>query len=133
MPMNDELLRREPVDKPPISQSGKPTTYLTYRMLEFMFSHRDETFTPHRLARLMAAKQYDTNLLCRQLKDMDFIIEDHPGTGKYRYNLNSTNIELQASFERFLVEVETEDLPVHLMLNYPPSYLSKGGEYYGHF
>lgn len=125
----DSADEKELLDTPPIDKYGRPTTYLAFRILKFMFSQRDKSFASNKLSKLMAANLSDTELICKQLKYLDLFIEDHSQPSKYRYNLNSTNTETQASFERYLVEVEFEALPVHLMLDYSPSYRSRSDLY----
>lgn len=121
------------VNLPPIDSQGKPTTYLTFRLLKLMFSRPSRFFTPGELAKLLSAKYSDTDLICRQLKLMDFLTESPSQQVGYRYNLNSKNFKTQASFETFLVDVELEALPVHLMLDYSPSYRSPGDPRAGRF
>ena len=111
-------------DLPPIDEHGKPTTYLSFMILELMFCEPHRWFTTTELAKLLAARSSDVDLICRQLKQADFLVESTNVPSQYQYNLNSVNINVQAGYEKFLVEVELESLPVHLMLDYSPSFRS---------
>ncbi len=110
---------------PPIDDFGRPTTYLSYRLLKYMYKYRNESYTPRELSGLLCAKHSDVKLLFRQLKKLDFIVEDLENSQKFRYNLNCKNVELQAEFESYLVEVLLKSLPVHRMVDYSPSYRQK--------
>lgn len=111
-------------DLPPIDEHGKPTTYLSFLILELMFREPHRWFTTTELAKLLAARFSDVESICRQLKQTDFLFESPKVHSQYQYNLNSTNISVQVAFEKFLVEVELQALPVHLMLAYSPSFRS---------
>lgn len=114
--------KKETNDIPPIDKNGKPTTYLSYMVLNKLFSEPKRPFTLKDLTKLLAAKYSDIDLICNQLTQMDIILEESSDSVCYRYNLNSANADLQAKFEKFLVEVELESLPVHLILPYSPSF-----------
>ena len=113
---------------PPIDKHGRPTTYLSYMILKLMFSEPRRWFTPEDLAKLLAAKDSDVQLICQQLKRRDLLIEDPAQTGKYQYNLNTDNLNEQISIEKFLLEAELDNLPVHLMLSYSPSFPNRPSE-----
>ena len=115
---------QEVAELPPIDKNGRPTTYLSFMILKLMFSEPNRRFTPHHLAKLLAAKKSDTDLICRQLKQLDLLSEDPLQTVRYQYNLNTSNLEIQTALECFLAEVELNNLPVHLMLDYSPSFHS---------
>ena len=115
---------KELADLPPVDEYGKPTTYLSFLILELMFCDPHKWFTTTQLAKLLAAKFSDVDSICRQLQQADFLVESTKVPGQYQYNLNSINSDVQAAFERFLVEVELESLPVHLILDYSPSFRS---------
>jgi hypothetical protein len=115
---------KELADLRPIDEYGKPTTYLSFLVLELMFCEPHRWFTTTELARLLAARFSDVDSICRQLKQAHFLVECAKVPNQYQYNLNSTNSDLQAAFEKFLVEVELESLPVHLILDYSPSFRS---------
>lgn len=123
MSTNVRLIDEEQfTDLPPIDIHGRPTTYLGYRILKLMFSQLHESFTPKELAKLLVAKDSDTELICRQLKQIDFFSEEPSQPGKYKYNLKCKNVEAQAAFESYLAEVYIKKIPVHLTLDYSPSY-----------
>lgn len=111
-------------DLPPIDEHGKPTTYLSFLVLELMFCEPHRWFTTTELAKLLAARLSDVDSICRQLKYANFLVETPKVPDQYKYNLNSTNSDVQAAFEKFLVEVELESLPIHIMLDYSPSFRS---------
>ena len=119
-------LEKQLDDLPPIDEHGRPTTYLSFLILELMFCEPHRWFTMIELAKLLAARFSDVNSICQQLKQADFLVESTKVPSEYQYNLNSANSNVQAAFEKFLVEVELEALPVHLMLAYSPSFCSGG-------
>lgn len=112
-------------DLPPIDEHGKPTTYLSFLILELMFCEPHRWFTTTELAKLLAARFSDVDSICRQLKHADFLVESPKVPSQYQYNLTSAN-SVQAEFEKFLIEVELESLPIHLTLAYSPSFRSPG-------
>lgn len=117
---------RELCDASAVDEHGIPTTYLSFLILELMFCELHRWFTTAELAKLLAAKFSDVDSICRQLKEADFLVESAKVPGQYQYNVKTKNISVQAGFEKFLVEVELEGLPVHLMLDYSPSFRSPG-------
>lgn len=112
---------RESRDVFAIDGRGRPTTYLSFMILKMMFSEPNRWFTSKELRRLLVANRRDTDLICRQLVYVDLISENATLPGQYQYNINSTNIDVQAGFEKFLVDVELESLPVNSMLDFSPS------------
>lgn len=123
MSTNAKLIDEEQfTDLPPLDIHGRPTTYLGYRILKLMFSQPHESFTPKELAKLLVAKDSDTELICRQLKQIDFFSEESSQPGKYKYNLKCKNVDDQAALESYLAEVYLKAIPVHLILDYSPSY-----------
>lgn len=105
----------------PVNDQGKPTTYLCYRLLKLLFSNPRRSYTPIELANLLASDIKEVDVMCRQLHLADLLTVT-PGENKsYSYNLQSTNTDVQSGFEKYLVDVEREDLPVHLELDYSPS------------
>ena len=117
--------KKPTVDIPPIDSQGIPTTYLSFLILDLMFSDRNRWFSSDQLAKLLAARFSDVESICRQLKYANFLVETPKLPDQYKYNLNSTNSDVQAAFEKFLVEVELESLPIHIMLDYSPSFRSR--------
>ncbi len=109
-------------DLPPIDEHGKPTTYLSFLILELMFCEPHRWFTTTELTKLLAARFSDVDSICRQLKHTDFLVESPNVPSQYKYNLTSANSGVQAEFEKFLIEVELESLPVHLIFDYSPSF-----------
>jgi hypothetical protein len=116
------IAEKKPSDVYPIDKHGRPTTYLAFRILKLMFSQPRKLFTPKELAKLLAAKHSDTELICRQLKRIDFFSEDPSQPGKYKYNLKCKNADAQAALESYLAEVYRKAIPVYLILDYSPSY-----------
>jgi len=112
---------RDPWDSFPIDERGRPTTYLSFKILKMTFSEPRRWFSPKELSKLLGAKDSDTDAICRQLELADLVTVNGSKPEQYRYNLNSRNVDVQAGFEKFLVEVELDSLPVHLMLDYSPS------------
>ena len=114
--------RSELGDIPPLDNNGKPTTYLSFLILELMLSQPNRYFTPKELTKLLAARLSDVDLIRNQLEILDLITENPKQAGEYKYNWSSSNVELQVGFETFLVDVELKNLPVHLTLAYSPSF-----------
>ena len=110
------------VDLPPIDSQGIPTTYLSFLILDLMFSERNRWFASDQIAKFLAARSSDAHAICTGLKHADFLIEDASAPGTYKYNLNCCNAERQARLEKFLLEVEMENLSVHSILPYSPSF-----------
>lgn len=120
---NDGLIYEEKFTNiPPIDMHGRPTTYLGFRILKLMFSQPRRWFTAKELGRLLVSKHSDTKLICRQLIQIDFLIEYPSQPSKYKYNLKCRNTDTQAAFESYLAEVYLKAIPVHLILDYSPSY-----------
>lgn len=117
---------REPWNVFAVNEEGEPTTYLSFMILKTMFSEPYRWFTPKELGKLLVAKYTDVDSICCQLKQVDLLSKNASQHGHYRYNLNTTNVDLQTGFEKFLVDVELENLPVHLTLDYSPSFRSPG-------
>ncbi len=117
--------KREYEAFPPLDRLGRPTTYLTFQIMETLHG-TNHGFTVEELARLLSANPADTHALCRQLEEIDFLYRDKTEPHSYRYNYRSKNEDAQIRFERFLVDVEVEGLPVHLTLDYSPSHRSYG-------
>ncbi len=109
-------------ENPPIDSRGIPTTYLSYLILDLMFTERNRWFTADHLAKIMAATIQDTKLICDGLLQADFLTEDQQKPGSYKYNLNCQDAERQARLEKFLLETELECLQVHTILPYSPSF-----------
>ena len=109
-------------DISPIDNQGIPTTYLSFLILDLMFSERNRWFSSDQLAKFLAARNSDTHAICAGLKHADFLIEDASAPGTYKYNLNCCNAERQAKLEKFLLEVELDNLSVHSILPYSPSF-----------
>ena len=110
------------IDLPPIDSQGIPTTYLSFLILDLMFSERNRWFAADLIAKFLAARTSDVHEICYGLKQSDFLIEDDSALSTYRYNLNCCNAERQARLEKFLLEVELENLPLHSILPYSPSF-----------
>jgi len=114
--------KKPTVDLPPIDSQGIPTTYLSFLLLDMMFSERNRWFSADQIAKFLAARSSDTHAICAGLRQADFLIEDDSTPGTYKYNLHCCNVERQASLEKFLLEVELENLCVHSILPYSPSF-----------
>jgi len=116
--VTDLVFERKLWDHFPIDGQGKPTTYLSYRILKLLFSTPQRSYTSRQLAEMFAADPKEVDVICRQLHLADLVVEN-PGENKsYRYKLDSKNVDVQAGFEKFIVDVEHDNLPVHLMLVY---------------
>lgn len=107
---------------PSIDSQGIPTTYLSFLILDLMFSERNRWFTADQLARFFASRPSDTHAICAALKHVDFLIKDTSSPGTYKYNLDCRNAEQQSRLEKFLLEAELENLSVHTILPYSPSF-----------
>ncbi len=107
----------------PVDKYGRPTTYVSFMVLKAMLSEPRRWFAPRELAECLATKQADVCLICRQLQEMGLVCKSLTEQEQYRYNLESNEgSELQLRLEKFLAEVEVENLPVHLTLDYSPSF-----------
>lgn len=111
-----------PLVDPPIDSAGIPTTYLAYRIVDLMFRERNRSFTPDQLAKFFAARLSDTNTICANLRDADFLLEDDCASGAHKYNLDCRDTQRQARLEKFLLEAELEDLQLHTILPHSPSF-----------
>ncbi len=123
MSTNAKSTNQKPaVNLPPIDSQGIPTTYLSFLILDLMFSERNRWLAADQIAKFLAARTSDAHTICTGLKHADFFIEDASAPGTYKYNLNCCNAERQARLEKFLLEVEMENLSVHSILPYSPSF-----------
>lgn len=123
MSTDDKPIDRKPaVDLSPIDSQGIPTTYLSFLILDLMFSERNRWFSSNQLAKFLAARNSDAYAICAGLKHTDFLIEDDSAPGTYKYNLNCCNVERQARLEKFLLEVELENISIHSILPYSPTF-----------
>lgn len=116
---------RGPSDILATDARGRPTTYLSFMILKTTFSEPNRWFTAEELTKLLSAKYTHTERICRGLKLVDLLSENDSQPGEYRYNLNCKNVEMQTGFENFLVDVQLEALPIHIMLDYSPSFRSR--------
>ena len=105
----------------PVDGNGRPTTFLSYRILKLLFSTYRDSYTPTELANLLASDTLEVDVICRQLHMADLVTENLGENKSYKYNLNSSNIDVQAGFEKFIVDVEEEGFPTTLMSEYSPS------------
>lgn len=119
--MKNTNVKEKQFDLPPVDEDGKPTTYLSFMILKLMFSESRRKFTPTDLARRLAAKEDNIDSICYQLKCYDLLTEDPSQPGKYQYNLDSANVELQVGIEKFLAYVELKHIPVYRYLDFSPS------------
>ena len=120
--MTSPTNKTPPPELSPIDSQGIPTTYLSFLILDLMFSERNRCFTSDQFAKFFAARPSDTHTICTGLKHAGFLTEDASAPGTYKYNLNCDNEERQARLEKFLLEVELENLPVLSILPYSPSF-----------
>lgn len=107
---------------PPINNSGLPTTYMSYRLLKEMFGNHNRSYTIQELSDLTSFRISEVELMCKQLKALDFLTEESSDPTKFKYNVRCKNIELQIGFENFLADVFLKNLQVQIMLDYSPSY-----------
>jgi hypothetical protein len=116
-----EVQKRDPWDIFPLDEEGRPTTYLSYRVLRTMFSQPRRQYTTRELCEVLASKEYEIEVILKQLALVDIVQQNPSCPGYYSYNLSSRNIEMQSDLETFLLDVELEGLPVHIMLDYSPT------------
>ena len=109
-------------DSFPLDTNGRPTSYLAYMVLKAAFVEPSRWFTAADFAKLLAASETDTKALCKDFRTVELFFEDDSSPGRYRYNLECPHSELQVAFEKFLVDVEYDSIPVHLTLDYSPSF-----------
>jgi hypothetical protein len=120
--IGENELTTECGNRAPLDSEGRPTTYLCFMILRLLFSQARRWFTTEELCTYLAARRSDVDLLCSQLKKIDLILESPSRPERYSYNLGSTNVDIQAQFEKFMVDVEAEALPVNFLLPYSPSF-----------
>ena len=108
----------------PIDDCGRPTTYLSYMILKTTLYESNRWFTSGELAKLLAARQAEVDEICRGLMQADLLAEKYTHPREYKYNTHSRNTDVQIGFEKYVVDVEVEALPVHLTLDYSPSHRS---------
>ena len=114
--MPDKLARTDDLWRTfPIDGDGRPTTYLSYLILERLFSHPQKAYASRELAGALATDVDYIEVTLHQLFLADIVIRDSEKPNSYRYDLRSPNVDVQAGIEKFLLEVELEHLPVHLM------------------
>lgn len=113
--------RRFTRDIPPVNKYGRPTTYLSYLVADYMFEFRYQSFTPEDIWKTLAANPDDVDMICGQFAELDILREISPEPKTYQYNLGCSNVLLQADLEKFLLEVVLDRLPVASMLDYSPS------------
>jgi hypothetical protein len=120
-----EIEKRDPWDVFPVDEEGRPTTYLSYRLLKTLFSQPRRQYTTEELSEVLASMEYEIEVMLKQLALVDIVQQDPSSPRSYRYNLSSRNVEMQANLETFLLDVELEGLPVHVMLDYSPTVPSR--------
>ena len=113
--------RRFTRDIPPVNRYGRPTTFLSYLIADYMFDFRHQSFTTVDIWRTLAADPDDVDMICHQLYELDILKEIRSELKRYQYNLQCSNALLQAGLEKFLLEVTFSELPVARMLDYSPS------------
>ena len=105
----------------PIGQNGRPTSYIAFRILRLFFSPPfpppKPIFHPDEVAALLAADYGKTREIIKQFADMELLNELPDRTSHYRYNFTNSckNLDLQSSFETFLIEVQQINIPIHLI------------------
>lgn len=103
-----------------IDKHGVPTTYLCFNILKTMLREHNIYFSMQDLCALHAARKKDVELICRSLHDVDFISRNPINSNEIKYNIHCDQENLQCAFERYLVEVREDSIPVHRHLPYGP-------------
>lgn len=119
---NQSRLSSNPYTHQAVDSSGIPTTYLSYLILRKLFREPHCWFTRSELSDFLVFPRVDVDTVCNGLVAVGLILEEDTKTRGVCYNLLScANIDLQAGFERFLVDVAYDSIPVESILDYSPS------------
>ena len=103
-----------------LDDNGRPTSYLAFKILKLLFSPpfpptRPE-LTAHEVAALLATNCQNVELILQQLEQDKLLTKTTTHPNRYQYNLHCPDVERQANLEKFLLEAELKNLPVHRML-----------------
>jgi len=104
-----------------LDKQGIPATCLCFNILKTMFREHNQYFSINDLRALHAAKKKDIELICQGLRKVDFISSNPMNPNEFKYNTHCSQEILQCNFERYIVEVETESIPIYQYLPYSPS------------
>lgn len=88
----------------PLEANGLPSSWGAYRLIRRLFSQPRVEHSIADLAEHSYLASEDVELMCSQLHALDIVHEVKPYSGKYRYNLQSINNELQAKMETALLD-----------------------------
>lgn len=88
----------------PIDAEGQPTSDAAYRLIRYLFEHRDHAFAAGQLANELVLHPELVRCTCRQLELIDLVLQEPPASGRFRYCLHSRNTDLQAKVEAALIE-----------------------------
>ena len=88
----------------PIDANGMPTSDAAYRLILYLFQNRHRKHTIDSVTAKLFLHRELVRCMCRQLEFTDLVAQDPPGSGQYRYVIDSTNAGLQAKVEVSLIE-----------------------------
>jgi hypothetical protein len=88
----------------PVDEHGVPTTHAAHRVINYFLENHRGTHIPERVADSLLLPRAQTACICRQLEFIDVLCQDPPDSGKYRYQLHSRQVDLQAKIEVSLID-----------------------------
>ena len=105
-----------------IDGHGRPQNYLTFRILRLLFSPpfppRRPSFTAKEIAALLAENDQEVEHTLHQLQHADLLTKPPSQLDHYQYNFfTCPHVDIQAALEKFILNAELEDLPIHLMFD----------------
>jgi hypothetical protein len=88
----------------PIDREGIPTSDPAYQVLQHLFAGRREAHSPEEIAEKLLLHRELVRCMCRQFEVVDLVTEEPAGSSRYRYRLDSENVELQRQVEIALLD-----------------------------
>lgn len=100
----------------PVDGEGIPTSDAAYQVLQHLFAGRHQTHTPEEIGEKLLLHRELVRCMCRQFEVVDLVTQEPAGSGRYRYRLDSENVELQRKVEIALLDYPSRSA----QLNRPP-------------
>lgn len=88
----------------PIDGDGIPTSDAAYQLIQFLFDHRNEAFSPEELGKSLLLHPALVRCMCRQLLGVRLLSQEPHGANRFRYLVDSPNMALQINVENALLE-----------------------------
>ncbi len=86
-----------------LDENGNPTSEVASRLTRYLFENHNQSHSLETLSKISAIDVIGTRKLCRQLLLVDIIQRDFKSGECYKYNLDSTHVELQANLEKSFI------------------------------